>query len=156
MFFPYAKAGDIPFTHAGIASIEGKDICQFKGDFPSKVGVYLDGRKDHVVKYLERDGMMVLFLLGKSLSENCGIVEATLDLTPLMKKGETAEFKCYTDTEGGITWNKWGHVVGLADNQGGRRRFVSARMAWRVNIPEKRFELIRKKTVQCDTSGYTD
>ena len=154
--FPYANAGDIPFTPAGIASLKRKDICELRGDFYSKVGVYLDGRKDRAVKYLERDGMIVLFLLGKPLSENCGIVEATLDLTPLVKKGESPEFKCYTDTEGGTTWAKWGHVIGLANNQRGRNRFVAPRLAWRVNVQERTFETIRSKSVRCDTSGYED
>ena len=120
------------------------------------MGVYLDGQKEHVIKYLSRDGMTVVFLLGKPLSENCGIVDAVLDLTPLIKGEETPEFKCYTDTEGGTTWTKWGHVIGLADNQRGRKRFVKARMAWRVSVAEKRFEVMQNKPVRCDTTGYAD
>jgi hypothetical protein len=154
--FTCANAGDIPFTAAGVASLKGKDICELKGDFYSRMGVYLDGKKDHVVKYLERDGMTVVFLLRKPLSDNCGIVDAVLDLTPLIKSGETMDFKCYTDIEGGTTWTKWGHVMGLADNQRGRKRFVKARLAWRVNVSEKRFEPISKKPVRCDTTGYAD
>jgi hypothetical protein len=103
-----ANAGDIPFTPSGIASLRGKDVCELNGKFYSKVGVYLDGGREHVVKYLARDGMTVVFLLGKPMSENCGIVDAVLDLTPLIKAGETPEFKCYTDTEGGTTWERWG------------------------------------------------
>ena len=79
-----------------------------------------------------------------------------VSLTPLIKSGESPEFKCHTDIEGGSTWTKWGHVIGIANNQRGRKRFVTARFAWRVNIPEKRFEPIRKKPVRCDTSGYED
>jgi hypothetical protein len=152
----YATAGDVPFTPAGIASLRGRDICELQGSFYSKVGVYLDGRKEHAVKYLERDGTLVVFLLSTPLSDNCGIVDAFLDLTPLIKSGENAEFKCHTDTEGGSTWAKWGHVIGLADNQRGRKRFVAARLAWRVNVSEKRFEPINKKPVRCDTTGYED
>jgi hypothetical protein len=154
--FSYATAGDVPFTPAGIASLKGRNICELQGKFYSKVGVYLDGRKEHAVEYLSRDGITVVFLLGEPLSENCGIVDAVLDLTPLIKSGENAEFKCHTDTEGGSTWAKWGHVIGLADNQRGRKRFVTARLAWRVNIPGKRFEPISKKPVRCDTTGYED
>jgi hypothetical protein len=121
----------------------------------SQAGVYLDGRKEHAVKYLERDGTTVVFLLGKPLSDNCGIVDAFVDLTPLIKSGENAEFKCHTDTEGGATWKKWGHVIGLANNQRGRMRFATARLAWRVNVNQKRFDPI-KKPVHYDTSGYED
>ena len=78
-----------------------------------------------------------------------------MNLTLLIKSRETAEFKCHTDTEGGETWKKWGHVIGLANNQQGRKRFVTARLAWRVNVIEKRFDPI-KKPVRCDTSGYED
>ena len=154
--FSYATAGDVPFTPAGIASLRGKDICELQGKFYSKMGVYLDRQKDHVVEALERDGMTVVFLLEKPLSDNCGIVDAVLDLTPLIKSGENPEFKCYTDTEGGTTWTKWGHVIGLADNQRGTKRFVKARLAWRVNVAEKRFEAIHDKPVRCDTTGYTE
>jgi hypothetical protein len=156
VFFAYATAGDVPFTPAGIASLKGKNICELQGKFYSKVGVYLDGRKEHAVQYLERDGMIVVFLLGKPLSDNCGIVDAVLDLTPLIESGENAEFKCEADGEGGATWKKWGHVIGLANNQRGRKRFVRARLAWRVNIVEKKFEPIRNKPVRCDTTGYED
>jgi hypothetical protein len=141
---------------AGIASLKGKDICEVKGDFYAKVGVYLDGKKEHVVTYLSRDGMTVLFLLGKPLSDNCGIVEDALDLTLFIKGEETPEFKCYTVAEGGATWTKWGHVIGLADNQRGTKRLVKARLAWRVSIAEKRFEAIHDKPVRCDTTGYAD
>ena len=151
-----ANAGDIPFTPTGIASVKGKDICELRGEFYSRVGVYLDGQKVHAVRYLSRDGMTVVFLLGKPLSENCGVVDAFLDLTPLIESGETVEFKCYTDTEGGTTWSKWGHVIGLANNERGRKRFVRARLAWRVNVAEKKFEAIRDKPVRCDSRGYTD
>lgn len=151
-----ANTADIPFTPAGIGSLKGKDVCDLKGDFDSKLGVYLDGRKDHAVQYRERDGVTVLFLLGKPLSGNCGIVEAALELTPLLKTRETVEFKCHTDTEGGATWEKWGHIIGLADNQRGRKRFVNARLAWKVNVPQQRFDPIRTKTVRCDTTGYED
>jgi|SRR5579862_1726806 hypothetical protein len=153
--FAYANAGDVPFTPAGIASLKGRDICELQGTFYSKVGVYLDGRKEQAVKYLERDGMIVVFLLGKPLSDNCGIVHDVLDLTPLITSGENVEFKCQTDTEGGATWKKWGHVIGLANNQRGTKRFATARLAWRVNVIEKRFDPI-KKPVRCDTSGYED
>jgi len=153
--FAYANAGDVPFTPAGIASLKGRDICELQGTFYSKVGVYLDGRKEQAVKYLERDGMIVVFLLGKPLSDNCGIVHDVLDLTPLITSGENVEFKCQTDTEGGATWKKWGHVIGLANNQRGTKRFATARLAWRVNVTEKRFDPI-KKPVRCDTSGYED
>jgi hypothetical protein len=152
----YATAGDIPFTPTGIAALKGKNVCELQGKFYSKMGVYLDGRKEHAVQYLERDGMTVAFLLGKPLSDNCGIVDAVLDLTPLIKGGESAEFKCEADGEGGATWKKWGHVIGLANNQRGRKRFVRARLAWRVNIVEKKFEPISNRPVRCDTTGYED
>ena len=61
--FAYANAGDVPFTPAGIASLKGRNICELQGTFYSKVGVYLDGRKEHAVKYLERDGMIVVFIV---------------------------------------------------------------------------------------------
>ena len=102
--FPNATAGDVPFTPAGIASLKGKNVCELQGKFYSRAGVYLDGRKEHAVEYLSRDGMTVVFLLSKPLSENCGTVEAVLDLTPLIKTGENVEFKCHTDSEGGSTW----------------------------------------------------
>ena len=115
----------------------------------------LDHKKEHAVQYRERDGIIAVFLLSRP-TLHCGVVDAALDLTPLIRKGEAVEFKCYTDREGGTTWGKWGHVVGLADNQGGRKRFVTARLAWRVNINEKRFEEMKGEAVRCDTSGSTD
>ena len=54
------------------------------------------------------------------------------------------------------TWEKWGHIIGLADNQRGRKRFVNARLAWKVNVPQQGLDPIRTKTVRCDTTGYED
>jgi hypothetical protein len=155
----HADAADehgIPFSSAGFASLSGKNLCDLQGEFYEKIGVYLDGKKEQAVKYLERDGTRAVFLLGRPLTDNCGIVEAVLDVTTLMREGETAEFKCYTEREGGTTWAKWGHVIGLANNQKGRKRFVTARLAWRVDVKQKRFEQLRVRRVTCDTTGYTD
>lgn len=150
-----AWGGEIPFTPEGIVSLIGKDIGDLHGEFPVGIGVYLDQRKQFALDYRERDGVYAVFLLSKP-STNHGHVDAILDLTPLIKPGESMEFKCYTDKEGGTTWGKWGHVIGLADNQGGRKRFVKARLAWRVNLKKKCFEEIKNEKVQCDTSGYAD
>jgi hypothetical protein len=154
--FCHAGARQVPFTPAGISSISGKNICELQGEFPRQLGVYLDQRKEHAVQYRERDGVIAIFLLSKPSSANCGVVDAVLDLTPLIKAGESPEFKCYTGHEGGTTWGKWGHIVGLANNHRGTKRFVKARLAWRVNIANKRFETIDDKAVRCDTSGYED
>jgi hypothetical protein len=153
--FASASGSEIPFTHEGIASLRGKNICDLQGEFFVGTGVYLNHRKQYVLDYRVRDGVYAVFLLSKP-SQNCGFVEAVLDLTPLVKTGENIEFKCYTSHEGGTTWGKWGHVIGLADNQQGRKRFVRARMAWRVNVKKKRFEEIKGEKVKCDTSGYSD
>lgn len=157
LLIPFASAngGDIPFTSAGIATLSGKNICDLQGEFPVGVAVYLEHRKQHALDYRERDGVYAVFLLSRP-SANCGLVDAVLDLTPLIKAGESMEFKCYTDHEGGTTWGKWGHIIGIANNQNGRKRFVRARMAWRVNIKKKRFEEIKGEKVECDTSGYSD
>lgn len=152
--FASAGEGDIPFTSAGIASLVGKSICDLQGKFPLGVAVYLDHRKQYALDYRERDGTIAVFLLSKPVAQ-CGRVDAVLNLTPLIKTGESPEFKCYTDHEGGTTWGKWGHIIGLANNESGKKRFVSARLAWRVNIERKSFEKISEKT-QCDTSGYAD
>lgn len=145
----------IPFTATSIRSIVGKNVCDFQGEFPEQFGVYLDGRKENQVHYQERDSIVAVFLLSRPTGR-CGVVNAELDLTPLVRKGETVEFKCYTTREGGTTWKKWGHVIGLADNENGLKRFVKARLAWRVDVKEKRFEELKGQSVTCDTSGYTD
>lgn len=157
LLFPFSSAwgGEVSFTPKGIASLVGKDICDLHGEFPVGGAVYLDHRKQVALDYRERDGVYAVFLLSKP-STNCGQVDAILDLTPLIKNSESMEFKCYTKREGGTTWGKWGHVVGLADNQDGKKRFVKARLAWRVNLKKKRFEKIKDEEVQCDTSGYAD
>jgi hypothetical protein len=151
--FASASGGEIPFTHEGIVSLIGKDICDLQGAFYEREGVYLDHRKKYALDCRERDGVYAVFLLSKP-SPNCGLVEAVLDLTPLVKTGESMEFKCYTRHEGGTTWGKWGNIIGLV--QQSRKRFVKARIAWRVNIKKKRFEEIKNEKVECDTSGYTD
>jgi hypothetical protein len=153
--YSYASGGEVPFTHEGIASLVGMDVCSLAGEFPKQLGVYLDGSKEHAVQYRERDGIIAVFLLS-SPTPRCGVVDAVLDLTPLIKTNETLEFKCYTSNEGGTTWEKWGHVIGLANNQHGKKRFVRARLAWRVNVKEKRFEEIKGEKVECDTAGYAD
>ena len=150
-----ASQSVIPFTPAGIASLPGKDVCSLGEEFSKRLGVYLDLAKAHAVQYQERDGIIAVFLLSKPTT-HCGIVEASLNLTPLLRKGETVEFKCYTNHEGGTTWGKWGHVVGLANNDKGQKRLVKARLAWRVDIANKRFQPITGEAVQCDTSGYKD
>ena len=147
--------GRIPFTSAGIRSIPGQDVCDFHGQFLYASGVYLDGAKNYSVDYRERDGIFAVFLLSKP-TDHCGIVDAALDLTPVIRKGESIEFKCYTAREGGTTWSKWGHVIGLADNHAGLKRFARARLAWRVDVKEKRFEELTGQSVTCDTSGYAD
>jgi hypothetical protein len=157
--FPLCAAGQatngIPFTTDGIRSIHGKDVCEFQGSFPDRLGVYLDHRDEHAVQYRARNGVSAVFLLGKP-TPTCGLVDAALDLTSLIRKGETVEFKCDTDHEGGTRLGEWGHVIGLADNKSGLNRFVKARLAWRVNIKEKRFEEMTGQSVTCNTSGYTD
>jgi hypothetical protein len=84
------------------------------------------------------------------------MVDAALDLTPLIHKGESVEFKCYIGREGGTVPGKWGHIIGLANNREGSQRFVKARLAWRVDIDQKRFEETRGESAVCDTSGYTN
>lgn len=145
----------IPFTPEGIRSIAGKDVCDFSGQFPEQFGVYLDGRKDNAVHYQQRDGLIAAFLLSKPTGR-CGLVDAVIDLTPLVRKGENVEFKCYTGREGGTGPEKWGHVIGLADNKNGLRRFVRARLSWRVNTRERQFQELKGQSVTCDTSGYAN
>jgi len=147
-----AGVGDVPFTSAAIASFPGKDICSLQGKFPKKFGLSLDDKWEHSVEYRDRDGVIALFLLGKSGPPTyCGIVHAVVDLTPLIKPGEIPYFKCHIDSEGPT---KWGNVVGLANNHSGKRRFVKARLAWKVNTKEQRFEEVKGQAVSCDTSGY--
>lgn len=150
-----ARGGDIPYTSAGLAALKGKDICDLKGTFYVGVGVYLDQQKQYALRYLVRNGVDAVFLLSKPTT-TCGLVDAVMDLTPIIKTGESLEFKCYTDNEGGTTWGKWGQIIGLANNDQGSKRIVKARLSWRVNIKERRFEEIKDKEVECDTAGYTD
>jgi F0F1-type ATP synthase membrane subunit c/vacuolar-type H+-ATPase subunit K len=147
-----ASGQGISFTSAGIASLRGRDICSLQGEFPKHFGVYLDDKKEHSVVYRERDGVIALFLVGESQpSQDCGIVDAVLDLTPLVRKGEEPLFKCHVNSEGRT---RWGHVVGLGDNQSGHKRFLTPRLAWRVDTKEKRFDKITEEAVSCDASGY--
>jgi hypothetical protein len=145
----------IPFDTDGIRSIIGKNLCDFQGEFPEQSGVYLDGKMENAVHYQQQNGIIAVFLLNNP-SGRCGMVDAALDLTPLIRKGETLEFKCYTANEGGTTWEKWGHLIGMANNQGGRKRFVKPRLAWRVDIKGKHFEKVTDRRVTCDTSGYAN
>jgi hypothetical protein len=141
----------VPFTSAGIASLPNLDVCSLQGKFPDKFGLYLDDKKEYAVQYRERDGVIAVFLLKDSVPPRyCGIVNAALDLTPLIRNGEDPLFKCHVNSEGRT---RWGHVVGLGDNKEGHKRFVVARLAWRVNTKEKRFEKI-EEPVTCDASGY--
>ena len=149
------SAERIPFNATNIRSIVGRNICDFQGEFPEQFGVYLDGRKDNSVHYQQRDGIVAVFLLDKP-TDRCGVADAAIDLTPLIRKGETVEFKCYTTHAGGTTSEKWGHLIGLADNENGLKRFVKARLAWRVDVKEKRFDELKGQSVTCDTGGYTN
>jgi hypothetical protein len=155
----------IPFTPDGMRSILGKNLCDFQGEeWEATYGVYLDHAKRHLVDYRERDGVVAVFLLSKPTlifrsnkpTLTCGIVEASLDLTHVIRKNESFIFKCYTAHEGGTTWGKWGHIVGLADNDNGLKRFVKARVAWRVDTQKRQFEELKRQSVTCDTSGYTN
>lgn len=158
----------IPFTPDGIRSSLGKDVCDFLGaESPEEwqtYGVYLDRAKRYLVDYKERDGVAAVFLLSKpnlvfrsnKATLTCGVVDASLDLTRVIRNDDTFAFKCYTAHEGGTTSSKWGHVVGLADNDNGLKRTVQARLAWRVDVQEKRFEMLKGQSVTCDTSGYDD
>ena len=160
------KTQKIPFTTFGIRLIVGGNICDFQGaDRPEEwqtYGVYLDRAERHSVDYKERDGVAAVFLLSKpnlifrpsKATLACGVVDASLDLTDVIRKDDAFAFKCYTAHEGGTTWGKWGHVIGLADNDNGQKRIVKARLAWRVNIIEKRFEELKGQSVTCDTSGF--
>lgn len=123
----------IPFTSAGIRSIVGRDICDFVGhQTMAGVGVHLDLKKEYAVEDLvSDDGDVAGVFLIRRPTLRCGTVDASLDLTPWMRTGEDAEFKCYTTHAGGTTWPKWGHIIGLADNKNGAKRFVKARLAWR-------------------------
>jgi len=142
----------IPFTPAGISSLPGRDVCSLQGEFPNRFGLYLDDKKQYAVQYRERDGVIAVFLLSDSVVPRyCGKVEAALDLTHLRRKGEEPLFKCHVDGEGRT---RWGHVVGLGDNQKGHKRFLVPRLAWRVNTKAKRFDEIKGEAVSCDASGY--
>ena len=146
-----ANGQGVPFTSAGIASLPGNDVCSLQGEFPNQFGLYLDDKKEHSVQYRERHGVIALFLLGESQTpQYCGIVDAVLDLTPIIRKGEEPLFKCHVNSEGRT---RWGRVVGLGDNQRGHKRFLTPRLAWRVNTKEKHFEMLREP-VTCDASGY--
>jgi hypothetical protein len=122
----FAAQGEVPFTPARIASLTGKDICSLGEAFPKQLGVYLDLEKRHAVQYREKNGIVAVFLLS-SPTPHGGMVDAILDLTPTIRKEETVEFKCYTNGEGGTTWGKWGHIVGLAYNRAGKEQLVKAR-----------------------------
>jgi len=149
----YLAEQRIPFTSAGIATLTGHDICELQGDFPKQFGVYLDDKKDFAVQYRERDGVIAVFLLRNSLPPKyCGTVEAALDLTDLRKGEETPLFKCHIKSVGRT---RWGNIVGLGDNQRGNKRFLSPRLAWKVNIEGKAFESVAADGVSCDASGYT-
>jgi hypothetical protein len=150
----YADGNSVPFTSNSLSSLQGRDICTLEGEFSSEFGVFLDGRKEYSVEYRERDGVVAVFLLSHP-ADNCGRVEAVLDVTKLIKKEEFIEFQCYTKNEGGTGWKKWGHIIGLVNNDNGKKRFARARLAWRVDIQNKRFEKISEKT-DCDTIGYAD
>lgn len=142
----------VPFTSTGIASLPGHDICSLQGEFPDQFGLYLDDKKEYAVQYRERNKFIAVFLLENSLPPDyCGTVDAALDLTPLRKKGEDPLFKCHVNSEGRT---RWGRVIGLDNNQRGHKRFLSPRLAWRVNTKEKRFDAIKGETVSCDASGY--
>lgn len=148
----FATSPGVPFTSEGIASLPGKDICTLQGKFSTVAGRSLDAKWEHSVEYRYRDGVIALFLLGKSGPPTyCGIVDAVVDLTPLIKSREVPYFKCHIDSAGPI---RWGKVVGLADNHAGKRRFVKARLAWKVDAKERRFEQLKEGRVSCDTSGY--
>jgi hypothetical protein len=148
----------IPFTTAGIRSIVGRNICDFEEHQSlAGVGVDLDLKNEYAVEDLgSDDGDVVGVFLVRKPTLRCGIVDASLDLTHVIRKGEHDEFKCYTAHEGGTTWPKWGHIIGLADNDDGLKRFAKARLAWRVNVKEKRFEELKGESVTCDTTGYDD
>lgn len=158
----------IPFTTLGIRSIVGRDVCDFQGtEKPEEWqldGVYLDRAKRYSVDYKERDGIAAVFLLSKpylvfrtgKATLACGVVDASLDLTHVIQKDDTPSFKCYTAHEGGTTWGKWGHIVGLADNDNGLKRVAKARLSWRVDVLKKRFEELKEQSVTCDMTGYAD
>ena len=126
--------------------------------------MYLDHAKRYSVDYRERDGVVGAFLLSRPTlifrsgkpTLTCGVVDASLDLTRVIRKGEDVEFKCYTTHEGGTTWGKWGHIIGLADDDNGLKRIAKARLAWRVDVVQKRFEQLKNEPVTCDMTGYAD
>jgi len=89
----------IPFTAEGIHSIVGEDVCDFQGEFPAQLGVDLDRSKEHAVQFRERNGIIAVFLLSRPVSR-CGMVDAALDLTSVIRKGETVEFSAIRPTKG--------------------------------------------------------
>ena len=151
-------AHKIPFTVAGIHLIVGRDICDFEGQqFLAGVGVDLDLKKEYaVVNLVSDDGNVVGIFLLRKPTLRCGIVDASLDVSHVIRKGEGVELKCYTAHEGGTTWPKWGHIIGLADGRNGTVRIAKPRLAWRVDVVKKRFEELKKQSVTCDMTGYAD
>jgi hypothetical protein len=148
----------IPFSSVGIRSIVGKDICDFEGQrFLAGTGVDLDLKKEYaVVNLVSDDGNVVGIFLLRKPTLRCGIVDASLDVSHVIRKGELVELKCYTAHEGGTTWPKWGHIIGLANGQNGTKRVAKARLAWRVDVVRKRFEELKNQSVTCDMTGYDD
>lgn len=46
--------------------------------------------------------------------------------------------------------------MGPHNRSGSLKRFAKARLAWRVNVKESRFQELSGESVTWDTSGYAD
>jgi hypothetical protein len=140
-----ASSGDVSLSESGLASLQGKARCLQKRDFAFQI----DEKRGSALVQVDSDA--VLLLANAHPPEYCGRVEAILDLTRLARQGEIAYFKSRIESKG---HTRWGRVIGLGNNHQGKKRFITARLAWRVNIKERRFADIEGQRVTCDTTGF--
>lgn len=135
-------------------AIVGRDVC----DLPEKS---LSGRfqlplhddDNHALEYrrIGRTKVVLLLALGAG-NKTCGTILSVLQL-PRYQSGEAIYFECYPRDS---HFEERTPIVGLASNDGGRRRLAVARLAWQVDFISNRFVPYTKRLAICDTRGYAE
>lgn len=143
----------LPFASSAAAPSEGKLLSESSCDVREGPGTGMFHRplndpSLHALEYRKLGRRQVVLLLSHD-HDGCGEIVAALWL-PRHRRGESIEFECGRK---GAALDPAAHVIGLANNDKGRRKFAAARMAWKVDLDQNSFSRITGRVV-CDTSGY--
>lgn len=135
------------FSASSAQSFFGKPYCQINfGGFASGDSANLS-LSYSIEERFKKPNLYLFLLKNSSPTDECGTVQAFLDLTGIRKRDEYVYFKCHV---GRRPYPKYVRVFGLGSNNLGHWSFIRPRLAWRMSVQTERFVPISARHIVCD------